>query len=164
MDSYLTVAQADSHYQNILPVAIWGYDSEGLDILIDLWEDSTTPIKERALTQATSIIDSFLYDGVKNDPNQSHQFPRNSQPSVPQEVQQATMALTLSLLKQHLVHENIQPWIAKGMYVNASRIESLVAEARESLSLREQEKGYYTIIHPYLKRWLKGRYRSVDHA
>lgn len=161
---YLTLSQASQHYEEILPESIWGFDSNGQDILIDLWEDSTEDIQEKALTQATSIIDSFLYDGTKNDPNQQHQFPRNGQASVPNEVKKATMALALALIKQYLVHQNIQPWMAKGMYVNASRIESLVAEARESVSLREQEKGYYTIIHPYLKRWLKGRFRSVDYA
>lgn len=161
--AYITQVEAVTQYAERLPVVIWGFDAGGEDTLIDVWVDSTIAEQDKALSEATRVIDSFNYDGYKTADGQSSEFPRNGANSIPKEVKDATLELAIHILKELKITENSNPWIARGRDVNATRIETVVAEARESVSFGKS-KTYYTVVHPYLKRWVKGRYRSVDYV
>lgn len=155
--AYITETVANSQYAARLPVVVWGFSAQGDDTLIDVWDDASATQREQALTEATRIIDSFTYDGAKTEPSQDSEFPRNGSNTIPKEVKDACLELAIHVLKELTITENSNPWVARGRDVNATRIESVVAEARESVSFGPS-KGVYLILHPYLKRWLKGRY------
>ena len=161
--AYITEMVANTQYAERLPVVVWGFDAQGEDTLIDIWDDADTTTRTQALTEATRIIDSFTYDGAKTEASQSSEFPRNGANNIPKEVKDATLELAIYILKELTITQNSNPWVARGRDVNATRIESVVAEARESVSFGES-KTYYAVIHPYLKRWLKGRYRSTEYV
>lgn len=75
------------------------------------WTESCNDDKKRALTEATNIIDSLNYAGLKADANQLHQFPRATTPAnfpekvvsvvdltVPKEVEMACYEVAIQLL------------------------------------------------------------------
>jgi len=160
---YLTEQEAQERYDARLPIAVWGVDESGEDVLIDVWEDASTTTRTQAIQQAGDLMDSMLYNGVKSSPTQPHAFPRNGDSDMPEEALKACFELTLALMREKLIHDNAESWQARATYFNASRVESLIADARESLSMREQDV-VSAASSPYLKRWLKGRFRSVDYA
>lgn len=160
---YLTQSEAQERYDSRLPIPIWGISETGEDELLDVWNDSTTELQEQALKQATDDINSLIYTGYKTNPEQENEFPRNGSTEVPEEVKKATLELALSHLFTLVVHNNSEAWQMRAKYHNASRVEILIADARDSLSMREQTPITANSL-PLLKRWIKGRVRSVDYA
>lgn len=161
--AYLTTSVATTMYAKRLPISVWVFDQNGEDSLADVWADADATTQEQALSEATRVIDSLTYDGKPSSEGQESEFPRNGSTSIPKEVKDATLELALFLMKEHLAHDNTNPWVQRGRYVGATRIESVIAEGRESVSFGST-RSYYAVIHPYLKRWLKGNYRSVDYV
>jgi hypothetical protein len=159
--AYITVANGDLQYEKKLPTSIWGFDSDGLNILIDVWEDSLEDVKLRALEEATRIIDSFEYDGYPTTPEQEYEFPRNGANSIPKSVNDATMELAVELLKRNIAKQNMNPWLSNAIDNNAKQAQIGVADTREFYIMRDPT-SYYKIVHPYLKLWLKGRYNTTS--
>lgn len=159
--AYITESEANTQYATVLPTSVWGFDNEGLNILIDVWEDATPQVREKALEEATRIIDSFTYDGHKTDEGQEYEFPRMGQASTPKKVKDATLALAVHLLKRHVVKENMNPWLSLSIDSGVKQAQVGVADTREFYIMKE-EKTYYQVVHPYLKLWLKGRYNTSE--
>lgn len=88
-NSYLTVAAADTLFNNRLAVTAW--------------TDASTDDKGRALIMATADIDALRLRGYKVDSAQALQFPRNCQDeatnTIPVAVQKATIEQALAILQ-----------------------------------------------------------------
>lgn len=88
-NSYLTVAAADTIFNNRLAVTAW--------------TDATTDDKGRALIMATSDIDALKLRGYKLTTSQALQFPRNCQDeatdTIPVAIQRATCEQALAILQ-----------------------------------------------------------------
>lgn len=82
---YITVADADIHF--------------GQRLNTDLWDNASAPNKDKALAQATLILDGLRYVGSKTDEDQTSEFPRNGETTIPEEVQRATAEQALALLE-----------------------------------------------------------------
>lgn len=162
---YITVSEADTKYASRLPISLWVSDQQtGDETLMDIWDEATEDTKARALGEAARIIDSFDYDGYKTADDQSGEFPRNGKASIPKEVKEATFELALVLLRRMLILDTAEPYIARGKYYNAEQVNTSVAESRDQYIFFRDNFNPYKVIHPYLKRWLKGRFRSVEYV
>lgn len=64
----------------------------------DKWENATDPDKEKALFQATGLIDKLAYRGNKTVSTQPLQFPRGGDTSPPGVIVQATYLVAIKLL------------------------------------------------------------------
>lgn len=62
------------------------------------WDNATDPEKLKALKMATGRIDRLQYIGVRLDPEQELEFPRDYQTQVPQAIEEACCLIALSLL------------------------------------------------------------------
>lgn len=67
-------------------------------LVTSAWDSADNATKDKALNQATKLIDQLSFDGDKADEDQDNQFPRGSDTSVPTEVQEATAECAYSLL------------------------------------------------------------------
>lgn len=157
---YLSVAQADVRYTKQLSERLFTTDDDGEVVLYDVWSDSSTEEREQALFQATSYIDSFTYDGEKADPNQEKQFPRKGQTETPEQVAAACFDLALFFLRQYKVREFSDGYRQRLFDEGVTRFSKQVDDFREEVHLGS-EKEAYSILRPYLRKWLTGRYRAV---
>lgn len=82
--SYATVMEGDQYFSNRLKST--------------LWFDQDTNTKLIALRQATRMIDRLNYDGEKADANQTLEFPRGSDTSVPTDIKIACFEIAYRLL------------------------------------------------------------------
>lgn len=82
--SYISLAQAEVYFTGRL-------DSEA-------WDCSEDKDKEKALVQATRLIDRLNFEGAKTDETQSLEFPRNGLTSVSIDIAIATCEIAISLL------------------------------------------------------------------
>lgn len=73
------------------------YFSEQLNS--DAWTDSTSATKLKALITSTKAIDNLNFDGIVNDDNQLHAFPRDGASTTPVLIQWACAENALALLK-----------------------------------------------------------------
>lgn len=96
MASYATIAEAATYLNDRLNVTAW--------------ECSTDDERRRALAMATNIIDRLNYLGAKTDPDQTNQFPRGGDTTIPQDIKNASAEIALALLDgvdPELEYENL---------------------------------------------------------
>ena len=86
MQSYCTIEYADEYFAGRLHAESWGQA-----------DDST---KEKALKQATKIIDRQRLNGRKTNPSQPLAFPRYPDAEIPQNVKEACCEEALALLEK----------------------------------------------------------------
>lgn len=111
-ESVLTVAQSSNSFDVICP------DTYGTIIRANRyfdnrlrnrdWVDASLDDKKRALTEATTIIDTLNYVGEKTDSTQLHQFPRRAigsdtvtptiDTTVPNDIEVACYEIAIALL------------------------------------------------------------------
>lgn len=65
---------------------------------VDAWDDASEDDRERAILQATNIIDSLNYIGVMTEDSQEHQFPRGGDATIPEDIEKACAHIALALL------------------------------------------------------------------
>lgn len=65
----------------------------------EIWQDSSSEDKMKALNESTSIIDSLNYVGCKSSNDQKFQFPRSGGTAVPLDVEVACYEIALKLLE-----------------------------------------------------------------
>jgi hypothetical protein len=99
IDSYVTVSEADSYFSNTLNT--------------DIWDNTDTTTKEKALKMATRQIDRLPYAGRKLDLYQNLQFPRNTTElpftdGIPDALTYATCEQALYLLKGGSKRQELQ--------------------------------------------------------
>jgi len=82
--SYVTLAEAQTYFNNILNT--------------DNWDDATEGDKIKALVMATKAIDRLNFLGKKTVSTQSFQFPRYNDTSVPQDIKDAVCEEALVLV------------------------------------------------------------------
>ncbi len=83
-NSYVVLADAETYFNERLNVGSW--------------DDSEDDDKNRSLIMATSAIDNLNFTGEKTDDDQTLQFPRYDDASIPTEIEQATYECALALL------------------------------------------------------------------
>lgn len=84
LNSYITVQGANEYFDTKYNAAVW---------------DSVTNIdKQKALIEATRIIDTLNYKYDKTDPDQLLEFPRNSKTEIPTAIKIATCEIALEIL------------------------------------------------------------------
>jgi len=64
----------------------------------ECWDDAISEDKDKALGQATHIIDRLNFVGCKNDVDQVNQFPRDTDTVVPDDVKNASIEIALALI------------------------------------------------------------------
>lgn len=84
MASYATVSEAQLYFDERLHT--------------EAWDDSDDTTRNKALSQATRIIDRLNFLGDKTDSAQTLQFPRDGDTTVPDDIKHATSELALALL------------------------------------------------------------------
>lgn len=62
------------------------------------WELASDEDRQKALFEATYIIDRLNFKGDKSDPNQKLQFPRDRDTRVPRDIEHATYEIAIMLL------------------------------------------------------------------
>ena len=82
--AYCTKAEADTYFSGRLNT--------------DAWDDATDAEKDKALIQATRIIDQLNFKGTKTDDSQELQFPRDDDTVVPDDIKSACSEIALALL------------------------------------------------------------------
>ncbi len=83
-NSYVVLADAETYFNERLNIGSW--------------DDAEDDDKNRALIMATSALDNLNYTGDKTDDDQTLQFPRYDDASIPTEIEQATYECALALL------------------------------------------------------------------
>lgn len=81
---YLTVEEATTYFEGKLNTSPW--------------DDASEEDQGKALTQATRIIDNLNFVGEKADEDQTNQFPRGSDSTIPTGIQYACSEIALALL------------------------------------------------------------------
>lgn len=160
MAKYITESQGDTLYADSMPVFVYYLDEEDDFQMFDVWEDATSTVRNAALVQSTRLIDSFEYDGSKNDSTQENAFPRNGQVGVPTEVRRATFALALEILTRHYRRVYTDPVQQQYLDNGATDINLRVNNAQEAIKY-EKEVPLEVVARPYLKKWLKGRFTTT---
>ena len=64
----------------------------------DPWDESDDATRDKALCQATRIIDRLNFVGLKTESTQDFQFPRDGDTTIPEDIKWATAELALALL------------------------------------------------------------------
>ncbi len=82
--SYATVAEGETYF------------TERLNS--DAWDDATEANKAKSLITATRLIDRLNFKGAKTDSEQTLQFPRDDDSSVPNDIKYACLEVALALL------------------------------------------------------------------
>jgi len=72
------------------------YFNERLNV--SSWDTAEEDDKKRSLIMATTALDNLNYTGEKTDADQTLQFPRYDDASIPTEIEQATYECALALL------------------------------------------------------------------
>ncbi|RLC68881.1 MAG: hypothetical protein DRH97_01725 [Chloroflexi bacterium] len=72
------------------------YFNERLNV--QSWDEAEDDDKKRALIMATTALDNLNFAGSKTDADQTLQFPRYDDASIPTEIEQATYESALALL------------------------------------------------------------------
>lgn len=84
MTAYITNGDADLYFESRL-------DS-------DLWDETNETNKTKALATATRLIDRLNFEGDKTDDDQSLEFPRGGDTSIPQDIKDACCEIAYALL------------------------------------------------------------------
>lgn len=84
MANYITDTEGDTYFSNRLNTSAW--------------DDATTANKNKAISQATAIIDRLNYEGRRTSESQENQFPRYDDSVVPQDIKDACAEIAKSLL------------------------------------------------------------------
>jgi len=82
--AYCTQAEADTYFAGRLNA--------------DAWDDASSSDKDKALLNATRLIDRLNFRGKKNNDSQELQFPRNEDTVVPDDIKSACSEIALALL------------------------------------------------------------------
>ena len=83
-NSYVALADANTYFNERLNV--------------QPWDESEDDDKNRSLIMATAAIENLNFTGCKTDTDQTLQFPRYNDASIPTEIEQATYECALALL------------------------------------------------------------------
>jgi len=93
MANYATIAQGDTYFAGHLNT--------------DPWDDATDANKTKALTEVTRAIDRLNFQGELADEDQSNQFPRGDDTTVPTDIQYACLEESLIRLDDIEVEQEI---------------------------------------------------------
>ena len=84
MDPYITVADANTYFENRYNIAAW--------------DEADDDDKLKALKEMTLRIDRLNFIGIKNDVDQERQFPRYDDTTIPEDIQYACAEGAFALL------------------------------------------------------------------
>ena len=118
---------------------------------VEAWDASSDTEKDKSLIMSTRIIDRLNYLGQKADEAQDLQFPRGTDTTVPQDVQDATAEVALALLDgvdPDLEYENLF-MTSQGYGGIRSSFDRRVKAPH--LLARVPSFAAWTLLHPYLR-------------
>ena len=133
-ESYCAIEYADEYFEGRLHA--------------EVWEQADESTKDKALKQATKIIDRQLLRGRKTNPEQELAFPRHPDTEIPTAVKEACCEEALAILergnsqRRRLQQEGVQSFSLGNMS------ETYVAGAGKGLLSQEAKE--------LLKPWLLG--------
>jgi len=81
---YITIAEADAIFERVIDT--------------DPYDDASTSEKNKAIKQATDVIDRLNFVGEKADDDQVLQFPRDADTTIPDDIKIACSLIMLALL------------------------------------------------------------------
>lgn len=84
LDAYVSAAAAEAFFKNRLPET--------------MWTEATVVEKVQALNMATQAIDKLNYIGERASTSQTHQFPRDDDSEVPQDIKDACCLCAVKFL------------------------------------------------------------------
>lgn len=84
LPSYCQITDGDAYFSTRLPY--------------DVWINATADDKFRALAMSTRLIDHLNYQGIKHNPTQLLEFPRNDDTVVPRDIMFACCEIAYALL------------------------------------------------------------------
>lgn len=84
MTPYITSTDAATYFLTVLNTTAW--------------DNATSTRKDKALLEATRIIDNLNYKGAMAIDTQEHQFPRGTDTVYPQDIKDACCEIALALL------------------------------------------------------------------
>ena len=67
------------------------------------WDSASSGNKDKALKQATRVLDTLNYRGAKSDEAQVREFPRNGESTIPEAIKEACCEVALALLQGNLI-------------------------------------------------------------
>lgn len=79
-------------------------------LYIQPWDEATEDQRNRALSEATRLINQLRFSGSKTVETQAFEFPRDDDTVVPEKIEWATYEIALALLDgvdPNLEHENL---------------------------------------------------------
>lgn len=94
MTSYITELEAETYFAAKVQTAPW--------------DNAAIELRDKALLEATKIINRLRYVGTKTSDDQDNQFPRNGNVSVPQAVKDACAEIALALLSGYDTNKEIE--------------------------------------------------------
>lgn len=118
MSAYLTIAEAQAYFDKRLST--------------DAWDDANAVDRQKALEQATRIIDRLNYIGDRHVDTQDNEFPRGTDTVVPTDIKYATAEIALALLDgvdAEVEYENLNMTAYKYGPVQATFERTHVSEA-----------------------------------
>jgi hypothetical protein len=93
----ITLSTSNSYVTNLADADAY-FVEHFTAIETDVWGGASTEHKKAALIEATSILERLNWAGAKADEDQTLQFPRGDDTTVPTDIQQACMESAYALL------------------------------------------------------------------
>jgi hypothetical protein len=136
--AYISVSDADNYFA-----------TERLHA--DAWSEATTADKQKALYEATRLIDTLRFAGIKADSSQELEFPRFDDTVVPDGVQKACCEIALALLDGVDIETEMQLTraIANGFTTVRTTYDSGIADVAKVHGIPSQRA--WNFLLPYLK-------------
>lgn len=136
MTPYMTEAQAIAYFDNRL--------------YTKAWDNAQQTNREKALREATCIINRLRFAGAKTATSQENEFPRNGETSVPTPIMEASAEIALSLLDGVDVNAELN-----NLQVAAEGYSNVKTTYERGFALEHQAAGVpspvaWLLIKPYL--------------
>lgn len=114
----------------------------------DVWSNASIEDKEKALTQASRLLDLVRYKGAKTSPEQPHEFPRNGDATIHNRVLWACYELAFKILQG--VNKTDAQQKAKRVKLGPMEIEVDSSSSKVSEEYPFLEKDIFELIKPYV--------------
>lgn len=137
MSSYVTTTEVDTYVTGVL-------DTE-------MWDDATLSQKNKAMIMATRAIDRLDFQGEKYLAAQTAQFPRGDDTAVPQDIKDATSALTLAFLDGVDPEHEVESLRLKSQGYASARVTYDSDYVPEYIRAGIPSKTAWNFLKPYLR-------------
>ena len=120
-------------------------------LITDMWDEATLAEKNKALIMATRAIDRLDFQGEKYDEDQTAQFPRGDDTTVPQDIIDANCALALALLDGVDPEQEVESLRLKSQGYASARVTYDSDFVPEYIRAGIPSKTAWNYLKPYLR-------------